>query len=326
MTRAGWIVGIALVSCHPRGGAREGTGDASAPAASAAASVASAAPPAASAAAPAADLALPEPPYDLAADIRRRTEAARVELGARTRTRVEGDVYVFVSPDGGPLFDRTVDFGRDALPAYFHGLFTRPADRAVTAIVFSTREAYHAFCRRRTGHDCDTDYGFYRVGPREIVVNAASGPGTITHEMTHPIVQTDFSQAPAWFDEGIGSLFEMPDVTTTPGEIHGRTNPRRLAHLRHALASPATRGQVTLEALFAMSDDDFRGKGRELWYAIARTLCQWLDDDQRRLWAFYRAWRDGQKTDPTGEKAFRSVVGKTPAEATAEWLEWVSRL
>jgi hypothetical protein len=196
----------------------------------------------------------------------------------------------------------------------------------VTAFVFSTRSAYHAFCRKRTGKDCETDYGFYLPGPREIVVDAVNGPGTITHEMVHPIVQTDFPMAPAWLDEGLGSLFEMPDLTT-PGEIHGRASPRRLKVLRDALASREGRVRVRLDALFAMSDEAFRGEDRDLHYAMARAFCQWLDDDARapapRLWAFYRAWRDGHDADPTGEQAFQKVVGKTPAQATAAWLEWV---
>ena len=61
----------------------------------------------------------------------------------------------------------------------------------------------------------------------------------------------------------------------------------------------------------------------ELHYATARFACQWLDDDRGTLWRFYRAWRAGVATDPTGEKAFADVVKRSPAEAEKTWEAWV---
>ena len=86
--------------------------------------------------------------------------------------------------------------------------------------------------------------------------------------------------------------------------------------------SPRDRGKVTVEALFALSDDEFRGDDEALNYSTARFFCQWLDSRQQ-LWSFYRGWRDGVATDPTGEKAFRAATGLTLAEATEAWHRWV---
>jgi len=36
-----------------------------------------------------------------------------------------------------------------------------------------------------------------------------------------------------------------------------------------------------------------------LHYALARSVCAWLDE-QGKLWAFYRAWRDGVGRMRTG--------------------------
>ena len=41
----------------------------------------------------------------------------------------------------------------------------------------------------------------------------------------------------------------------------------------------------------------------------------WMDG-QSKLWPFYHAWRDGFSSDPTGERAFATTMGKTPAELT----------
>ena len=49
---------------------------------------------------------------------------------------------------------------------------------------------------------------------------------------------------------------------------------------------------------------------------------RWLDAGGK-LWPFYWAWRDGVLDDPSGEKAFMRVVGRTPAEANGDWARWV---
>ena len=50
----------------------------------------------------------------------------------------------------------------------------------------------------------------------------------------------------------------------------------------------------------------------------AGPVAAWLDE-QGKLWAFSRAWRDGVADDPTGEKAFERVMGATPAAMNAAW-------
>jgi hypothetical protein len=166
-------------------------------------------------------------------------------------------------------------------------------------------------------------YGFYRPDVRTIVMNAGPGIGTLTHEMVHPLVEADFPGAPTWIDEGIASLFEAP-VLSRDGEIHGAKN-WRLPRLRTALGSPREREATRLDALFGMSDATFRDDDETLHYAMARYACQWLDEHEQ-LWGFYRAWRDDAADDPTGERAFASVVGETPREANARWQAWVRRL
>jgi hypothetical protein len=89
---------------------------------------------------------------------------------------------------------------------------------------------------------------------------------------------------------------------------------------------------MRLDALFGMSRRAFLGKGggvsgdeaariEGLHYALARSVCAWLDG-QGKLWAFYRAWRDGWAEDATGEKAFAWVTGGTPREMNGKWLAW----
>jgi hypothetical protein len=80
-----------------------------------------------------------------------------------------------------------------------------------------------------------------------------------------------------------------------------------------------------LDALFGMSDETFRGDEEKLHYATARYLCQWLDQ-KGWLWSFYRAYRDGFTSDPTGAKTFERVTGMTPTQAYPIWSSWVTAL
>lgn len=126
---------------------------------------------------------------------------------------------------------------RQALPAYFNGRFSRRPDRAVTVVLLATQRAFDAFYKKQFGPLPSSDLGFYDRGLREVLVNAGPGVHTLTHELVHPIVQSDFPDAPAWLNEGLGALFEAP-VFPRPDEIHGTKN-WRLPRLRAALSTGA---------------------------------------------------------------------------------------
>jgi hypothetical protein len=307
-----------------------------------------ASPPVAIAEAPSA----PPRPYDLPADLARLTRSARDTLGERAVVHVTADVFLLAAPGPGPSFDAAVKLLDAAVPAFAAGRFTRLPDRAITILLLSSDGAYRAFSKDRPdAPDPLPRFGYYLHGAREVVVDAAQGIHTLTHEIVHPIVARDFPAAPLWFDEGLGALFENPRMAG-PGDIHGATNWRR-AQLVEALTAAARRGgdgtsaappqrgphqaagsgaeRVGLDALFGMSDDAFRAKdvarelrpARELLhYAMARYACEWLDAGNQ-LWPFYRAWREGIAGDPSGREAFRRVVLRTPEEANGEWVRWV---
>ena len=154
-----------------------------------------------------------------------------------------------------------------------------------------------------------------------MVMNAGPGIGTLTHELVHPIVETDFPNAPDWINEGIASLYEAFSLPK-PGEIRGNKNWR---HPTVLAAVNAKKSYASVSALFGMSDKFFRGAHESANYATARYFCQWMDS-QNKLWPFYQAWRDNYASDPSGEKAFRVTMGKTPSEVDAAWAAWVKAL
>jgi len=255
--------------------------------------------------------------YDLERDKTERIELAKRELGARTRTKVVEGVFVVIGQNDGTALMES------AVAAYFNQRFDRRPEKAISVYLFSSSERYEAYCKEYLGEPCISVYGFYRPDLRRIVMNAGLGLGTLTHELVHPIIETDFPQAPTWINEGIASLYEAP-VIPRAGEIHGRKN-WRYPRLARALAHNEHKAKVSIEHLFSLSDGVFRGDEEDLNYALARYFCQWLDE-QGKLWPFYRGWRDGYQNDKSGALAFARATGMTPAEATTKFTRWLRAL
>ena len=189
--------------------------------------------------------------------------------------------------------------------------------------LFQDAKRYEQYCQKRYGEACGTPYGFYRPDERRIVMNIGPGVGTLTHELVHPIMETDFPEAPEWLNEGVASLFEALSMPAN-GEIHGVKNWRH-PRLVRALRSAEERDEASLPALLALTDAEFRNGDEDLHYASARYLCQWLDQ-QGKLWSFYRRYREHHAEDSSGAASYAAVVGKTPAEANGAWSSWVKRL
>ncbi len=275
----------------------------------------------------------PSPPaYDLAADRARIESLARDELGAVSVQTAQG-VFVLVFPSRRPGFAgsgdapgwdaqalaSSVDLTTRAIDAYFNGRFDKKPEKAIGVYLFPGEKSYQDYCRAKLGGTCDSPFGMYHPNIRRIVMNAGPGLGTLTHELVHPIVESDFPRAPIWINEGIASLYEAPVIPRT-GEIHGVKNWRY-----GKLMSGVGAGTAKLDGLFGMNDETFRDADEKMHYATARYVCQWLDT-RGLLWPFYRAWRDSFDADPTGVKAFERVVGTTPAHANPAWTAWVKAL
>lgn len=260
----------------------------------------------------------PEPPLDAL------VRAVRSDLGARAPTRTELGTFVFAAPPGNEAGLRdSVAFARNVLEALTNGRFRRLPKKPLTVVLFFGREPYERYCKTVLGEACISPYGFFRYDRRAIVMNAAPGLGTLSHELVHPLVEEDFPDAPLWLNEGIASLYEAP-VLGKPGEIRGVRNWRH-PRLATALRSKTERDKASIASLFAMSDDAFRDDDEALHYAAARYLCQWLES-RGKLWEFYAKYRDGHSADPTGARAFGEVVGTSPADAQAAWSKWVLSL
>jgi hypothetical protein len=263
------------------------------------------------------------PLYDLPSDVAARAAEARRELGKRAAVETVEDVFVLVTPAGNGSLGETKALTKNVLQAYFNGRFSKRPARAISVYLFPDAKPYEAYCQTRWGETCGSPFGFYRPDERRIVMNAGPGIGTLTHELVHPIMESDFPDAPEWLNEGVASLFEALSMPA-PGQVHGVKNWRHPRLLR-ALRSPKERDKASVPALFATTDSSFRDDDEDLHYATARYLCQWLDQ-RGKLWPFYQRFRDHHAEDPTGEQSFQAITGQSVADANDAWASWVKRL
>ncbi len=171
--------------------------------------------------------------------------------------------------------------------------FERDPDEIVTIWLFKDDASYRQYTRSVFNNEPTTPYGYYSAADRALIMNIATGGGTLVHEIVHPFVRANFPKCPAWLNEGLGSLYEQ--CGERDGHIVGYTN-WRLGGLQRAIKA----GTVpAFKELTAMTDREFYGEDEGTNYAQARYLCYYLQE-QGKLTQFYRDFVANQKDDPTG--------------------------
>lgn len=239
------------------------------------------------------------------------------------------DTFVLVAGEENAPLDDAAKMVHETDETLAHDLAHRPT-HAATVWVFGARKPnYERFVGFRAPRGAPVnDLSFYVpvdnvVPDTSSIYFCAEGQGMqgLRHEIAHHWFDADFPKAPTWLAEGAPALFELADPTPD-GQVHAKAH-MRLQTLRTALTKPDYAQLVRLDVLFSLTDDTSYRKHEALSYAMAREFLRWADS-KGKLWPFYRLFRDGVLTDPTGEKAFAAVFdGKTPADATGDFLSWV---
>ncbi len=183
--------------------------------------------------------------------------------------------------------------------------------------LFVDKDSYEEGARNLTGYDAGTPFGFYSPHAKALVMNISTGGGTLVHEIVHPFVESNFPDCPAWFNEGLGSLYEQCESTN--GKIMGLTN-WRLAGLQEALRA----GTVPpFKELCEMDSTAFYGRDRGTNYSQARYLCYYLQE-QGLLRAYYKAFHAAHKSDPGGFATLKAILKRDDVDAfQKEWSEYV---
>ncbi len=180
--------------------------------------------------------------------------------------------------------------------------FARDPQETIDVWLLEDAATYQRIAQQLTGDPPDTPYGFYSPRARALVMNIATGGGTLVHEIVHPYMRANFPRAPAWYNEGLGSLFEQ--AGDVDGHLVGYTN-WRLAGLQAAIARGGT---IDFEALCSLDDDHFYKDDRGTHYSQARYLLYYLQE-KGLLLDFHRRFLRDRDKDPTGVATLRSVLG-----------------
>jgi hypothetical protein len=186
--------------------------------------------------------------------------------------------------------------------------------------LFEDGFTYEEYTQRLFGEKPTTPYGFYSPKNHALVMNIATGGGTLVHEIVHPFIASNFPDCPSWFNEGLASLYEQ--AQDREGHITGLTNWR----LRGLHAAIRDEQLPSFEKLCGTTTRQFYDRDRGTNYAQARYLCYYLQE-HGLLVRFYRTFRRNVANDPTGIETLKSILGEESLAAFQKrWEKYVLNL
>jgi hypothetical protein len=195
--------------------------------------------------------------------------------------------------------------------------FKARPNKLIEIWLFKNEKTYRKGAKKFFGDEPDTPYGYYSSEHDAMVMNIGPGAGTLVHEVVHPFVEANFPEAPAWFNEGLASLYERP--SEKKGHIVGLPN-WRLPNLKKQIKDDTLPAMTTL---LGTTRDEFYNAEFDA-YAFARYLLLYLQE-QGRLTEFYEKFV-ADKKDPTGKAALEAVLGEKLDTFEPKWRKWAAAL
>jgi hypothetical protein len=237
-------------------------------------------------------------------DCRRSAEELRERLGAECRLIVRPPFVLAGDFDEKELAHCHRDLVQPGVRAMQASYFDARPTEAVTVLLFRDAGSYERYSQQLFGQGRLSPYGYYKPNRRTVIVNRALGDGTLLHELTHALIDFDFSEIPTWLNEGLASLHEACRFRQSEQGpwLEGMINWRL-----PALQAVIRQGRLRPIADLIM-EPDFRGRLEGANYAQARYLCMYLQE-RGLLAEYYRAFREHRLDDPRGLKTLEEVLG-----------------
>ncbi len=267
-----------------------------------------------------ADFALPartENPAHAAEAYERHIEELKKKAPAGFTITIEKP-FVVIGDEAPGVVRRRAEFTvRWAVKKLEYMYFKKEPAGIIDIWLFKDRESYLKYTREIFGDSPDTPFGYSSAKHNALIMNIATGGGTLVHEIVHPFVAANFPNCPAWFNEGLGSLYEQ---STGSGEqIIGLTN-WRLPGLQEAIRENRL---PSFKMLTAVTDYDFYRQDAGRNYAQARYLCYYLQE-KGLLVDFYHKFKANSRKDPTGFETLKQVLGERDMAAfKKKWENFV---
>jgi hypothetical protein len=260
-------------------------------------------------------LAAAEPSTD---ELARRRAALEARLGSEGFTVVVEPPFVVIGDESPATVKHhasgILKWSIHLLEAEY---FKARPGKLIEIWLFKNERAFRKGAKKFFGDDPDTPYGYYSSDHDAMVMNIGPGAGTLVHEVVHPYLEANFPNVPAWFNEGLASLYERP--TEKKGHIWGLPN-WRLPNLKRQINDHTL---PPLSTLLATTTNQFYDAAFDA-YAYARYLLLYLQD-QGKLTAFYTRFV-ADKEDPTGKAALEAVLGEKLDSFEPRWRRWAVAL
>ena len=242
---------------------------------------------------------------------------AKAKIPEGFETRIAGPFFVIGDESAARVdhYTHTIDWTIDHLKRDFH---MREPTNVIDVWLLGTNESYVSHAQRLFGLRPSTPYGFFLPAYQSLFMNIGTGGGTLVHEVVHPFIAASFPSVPAWFNEGLASLYEA--VREKNGQMWGLPN-WRLAGLKRAIRA----GKLpSFEEMASDSDPVFYHSSTG--YAEARYLCLYLQE-KGLLHRYYDWFSAGVAADPTGYKTLVRVLGNpNMAKFEKQWQDWALAL
>lgn len=210
--------------------------------------------------------------------------------------------------------------------------FTKDPPHVLDIWLFKDDASYKKHCKSIFNDTPTTPYGYFSHTQRALIMNIRTGGGTLVHEIVHPLMAANFPECPAWFNEGLGSLYEQSAERN--GQIVGLTNWRLVGGwgpfkegeeggLKQAIREKRV---PSFKTLCSTTDHEFYREDRGTNYAQARYLCYYLQE-HGLLRKFYHAFYANRKKDPTGYNTLKAVLGRDDMDLfKKDWEAYVLKL
>ena len=246
---------------------------------------------------------LAAPPVETDSAYSSHLEQLRKRLPSEFTIVLQHPFVVIGDEDGATVRRRSTNTVKWAVSRLKKDFFTRDPNEIIDIWLFKDKASYERHARDLFGDTPSTPFGYYSAAHRALIMNIATGGGTLVHEIVHPFMEANFPNCPAWFNEGMGSLFEHSEDRN--GHIYGLTN-WRLPALQTAIRQKKV---PSFETLLSTSTAEFYGQGAgyNQHYAQARYLCYYLQE-KGLLRTFYREFTATSQHDHTGLTALRKVL------------------
>ncbi len=254
------------------------------------------------------------------ADVQRHLRKLRPKIPAGFTVVVEPPFLVLGDESPPRVHARvrnTVRWATTKLRALY---FAKDPKRIIEIWLFKDRTSYLKYAKQLWNDEPGTPYGYYSDDHGVLVMNIATGGGTLVHEMVHPFVESNFPNAPPWLNEGLGSLYEQ--CGTRNGRIWGFTN-WRLAGLQKAIHQGVV---PSFKTLTDQTTHQFYQKDPGTNYSQSRYLLYYLQS-KSKLVSFYKLFHRNRLKDPTGYKSLQKILGNPDmAVFKRKWEQFVLAL